>query len=37
MAANWSENWSPEEFGTAFDSILKMLSNAVPNSLGDQF
>ncbi len=34
---NSIENWSPEEFGTTFDSIKKTLRNAGPYSKADQF
>jgi hypothetical protein len=37
MTPNWPKNRSPGEFGTAVRSILKMLRNAMPNSLGHRF
>jgi hypothetical protein len=36
LAANWAYNWSPKKFDTAFDRIIKMMSNAMPKSSGDQ-
>jgi hypothetical protein len=36
LAPSWPQNRSPVEFGAAMRSILKMLRDAVPNSLGDR-